>query len=326
MRCIFMIDDKEMADDANIEDDVITYLQEHTYERPEKLVDAVNKKHTTLTEDGKEDVELGYSKPTIKRHLKKMIDSGLILKLEGDNISKYGFPNVDGRGKYFVLPETLKYKRHFDEVLSYLESKDDEDVEDDEDVKMALKEMELFEQEYTFDSKQLDSLVKKLTSSDISLVNTLLRTIYIYVTEKGVKPHDENNFLKILRTLLNKYPEKVRDYPNLRTRIVFLLGYYDDESVIKQLKKDAENLDDPDSIKEDYFSEYTSKVIESHRTDLFNFERKMRKKGNTAAAQLIAEVRYQAMDNLGLIDHSKREEAERQFKESEDRIYGGDSE
>jgi hypothetical protein len=302
MRCKFIIFDIEKVVNVNFEEEVIAYLQENTYERPEKLVDSFNKRHTTLKEDSKPDVELGYSKPTIKRHLKKMINSGLILKLEGDNISKYGFPDVDGRGKYFVLPETLKYKHHFDEVLSYLESKDDEDVEDDEDVKMALKEMELFEQEYTFDSKQLDSLVKKLTSSDISLVNSLLRIIYGYITEKRIKPYDEKNFLNVLRSLLKEYPEKVRDYPNLRTRVIFLLGCYDDEAVIDQLKKDAEHLDDPDSVKEDYFSEYTSKVIESHRTDLFNFERELRKKGNTAAAQLITEVRYQAMNNLGLIE------------------------
>ncbi|NPE30687.1 hypothetical protein HNV12_22575 [Methanococcoides sp. SA1] len=280
----------------NFEEEVIAYLQENTYERPEKLVDSFNKRHTTLKEDSKPDVELGYSKPTIKRHLKKMVELKLIVKLEGNDISKYGFPDVDGRAKYLVLPETLKYKLHFDEVLNFLESGDDEDV------KIALKEMELYEQEYTFDSKQLDSLVRKLTSNDISLVNTLLRIIYGYITKKGIKPYDEDNFLNVLRSLLKAYPEKNRDYPNLRTRVIFLLGFYDDEVVIDQLKKDAEHLDDPDSVKEDYFSEYTSKVIESHRTDLFNFERKMRKKGNQAAAQLITEVRYQAMDNLGLIE------------------------
>lgn len=294
----------EVANDMDFEEEVVAYLQEHTYARKEELIDILIRKHTKPTEAGNVGVELGYSKPTINRHLKSMVESKLIVTLKGDDISKYGFPAVDGRAAYLVLPETLKYKLHFDEVLNFLGSGDAEDV------KMALKEMELYEQEYTFDSKQLDRLVKKLASSDIGLVNTLLRTIYAYVTKKRVKPHDENNFLKILRNLLNKYPEKIRDYPNLRTRVIFLLGCYDDDAVIKQLKKDAENLDDPNSIKEDYFSEYTAKIIETHRTDLFNFERNMRKKGNTAAAQLVAEVRYQAMYNLGLIKTNERVEGD----------------
>lgn len=169
----------EVANDMDFEEEVVAYLQEHTYARKEELIDILIRKHTKPTEAGNVSVELGYSKPTINRHLKSMVEAKLIVTLKGDDISKYGFPDVDGRAAYLVLPETLKYKLHFDEVLNFLESGDAEDV------KVALKEMELYEQEYTFDSKQLDSLVRKLASSDIGLVNTLYELSMYMLLKRG---------------------------------------------------------------------------------------------------------------------------------------------
>ncbi|NPE31637.1 hypothetical protein HNV12_27515 [Methanococcoides sp. SA1] len=166
---------------------------------------------------------------------------------------------------------------------------------------MALKEIENYEQNYVLNPKQLDLLVSQLKTDDITLIDHILRILYTYIDKKNIEPANELETIKILRILLNKYPEPLNhSLKKLRTNIIYLLGHYNDASVIERLKNDAETLENLHKIVHDYESEYTANIIEEHREELYDFEEQLRLDDKEEQAQFIAEIRVRALINLGM--------------------------
>jgi len=272
------------------ENEVIAYLKEKNGRvRSETLVNDLIDRHTNENEEGEDKVDIGYSRAVIFRKIKQLVNNKIILSLDYNELMKYGFSEIDRRSVYLILPEKLKLKLHFDKVLKFLESKDSE-VQ-----KMAIREVQRYESKYQFDENQLDILVKILNKNDDDLVDYILKVILKYVTEKGRVPSDKLEIIVALKSLLQRYPVFLNKYPKLRMHVIYLLGYFNDEAVIDQLKKDANSLDDPLLVRIDYFSEYTASVIEDHKTDLFDFELKLRNNKKGEAANFVSEIRDNAI-------------------------------
>lgn len=55
-------------------------------------------------------------------------------------------------------------------------------------------------------------------------------------------------------------------------------------------------------IKDEYEKRYTAKVIENHRTVLFNLQIELRKEEKSKNAKVLSQIRYHAKKNLGLVE------------------------
>jgi hypothetical protein len=306
-------------DDIEFEEEVIAYLNKNGKMRREYLIEDLIKKHTTLNKKGEEIIDLGYSKPTLNRRLKELIESGKILSLGYENLNKYGFKVTDKRAKYLFTPEGLKIKEHIDDVLDLLINGDDIDKQ------LALKELNRLEMMYSFDESQLDLLVQNLGLETPELVNRFLVTLSDYITNKGKEPQDKESLLQALRGVLDKYGEPKGKSGHIRNVALYLLSYYKDESIIDQIVKDATTLANPLEVEEDYHPAYIAEIVVNNPSKLFHLERELMKEGKHDAAQFVSNIRYNCMDHLGMIDHSKQEEAERAFDEAVKKALGEDS-
>lgn len=240
----------------------------------------------------------GYSQKSIDRKLANLVKLGNILILKtSDEQLKYGIEDEDSRSSYIISNKSFEIKSHLDAVFQLFSSIEYVDQ------KEALIEIENYSKRYVLDPIQLDVLVQNLDNENTDLIDHLLRILYNYKTTRGKEPQNKNVFVSKLKYLLKRYPEPVREYKNLRTHIIYLLGLYNDESVIDQLKLDAKNIQDLDSIENDYIHKFTAMIIEKHRSDLFDFKRKLRKEGYEKGAQFISKMRYQALINLGIVDN-----------------------
>jgi hypothetical protein len=266
---------------------IIKYLQQNPFVRKRELVEYLR------TEYNK---KRGYSVENINRKLADMEKKGIIIILRYNELERFGIKEDDKRSRYVTLKRTEKIAEHLDSVINKVTSANPIQQ------KMALKEIEKYRQRYVLTPKQLDILVSQLNTEDIPLVEHILRIVYTYVDKKGIEPFNESEIIQMLRRLLSKYPEPLTKYKNLRTHIIYLLGHYNDISVIERLKRDAETLDNLHNIIGDYESDYTANIIEENREDLYNFEEKLRLEGRDEPAQFIAEIRVRALIHLGLHD------------------------
>lgn len=282
-------DNEIVNNDNDIDNEIENCISKKGFVRRIQLVKDLMNKHPN---------ERGYSERTINRKIDKMIKLTIILNIESEKeLKRYGIQKKDGRAKYLTLKRSTDIKEHLDTVFQLFSS------EDYVDQKEALIEIENYSKRYVLDPIQLDVLVQNLDNENTDLIDHLLRILYMYITNKGKEPQKKIVFVDKLKSLLKRYPEPVREYKNLRTHIIHLLGLYNDESVIDQLKIDAGTIQDLDSIENDYVHKFTALIIEKHRSDLFDFKRKLRNEGNDKGAQFIATMRYQALINLGIADN-----------------------
>lgn len=246
----------------------------------------------------------GYSTRTINRKIDQMINSGILIKLKINDLKNFGVEESDERSIYLTLKSSSEIKNHLDRVFSLLKSGEEKDK------KTVLDEINLYKKRYVLNPNQLDILVSNLISEDDELINKIRMIIYHYVTEKQIEPNNKKYFVEILRKLLERYPEPDIPYKNLRTDIIYLLGYYNDRTVIDQLIKDTNTVKNLDSIEKDYSSKFTSTIIEEHREELFDFINEVRREGKEEAAKFINRMRYQALRNLGMVDDSFADKGE----------------
>ncbi|NPE28394.1 hypothetical protein HNV12_16120 [Methanococcoides sp. SA1] len=237
----------------------------------------------------------GYSVENIQKNLYEMQGAGTLLVIQYEDLHKYGIKEEDKRSRYVTLRKTENISYFLDSVINKLE------FNNPIQQKMALKEIENYEQNYVLNPKQLDLLVSQLKTDDVTLIDHILRILYTYIDKKNIEPASDSETVKILRSLLNKFPEPLKhSLKSLRTHIIYLLGHYNDASVIERLKKDAETLDNLHEIIHDYESEYTANIIEEQREELYNFEEQLRLDDKEEQAQFIAELRVRSLINLGM--------------------------
>ncbi|WP_157196636.1 hypothetical protein [Methanococcoides burtonii] len=103
--------------------------------------------------------------------------------------------------------------------------------------------------------------------------------------------------------MIQRIPEPLSRHSNLRSHIIYLLGFYNDPAVVERLKKDAVTLDHLHEIKEEYKLGTAANIIEEHREELYDFEEKLRLENKIEEAQFIAEIRATALIDLGLKDN-----------------------
>jgi hypothetical protein len=271
----------------DFDQEVIGILSKQNYVRRGELIQTLMNRHKK---------DSGYSEKSINRKLDSMVKRSIVIKLKGDDVKKAGIRVEDGRASFFTLKKTEEIKRHIDRIIGKISS-NNPIIQ-----KMALKELEKYKKRYTLNPIQLDILIAQLDTEDIELIDHILRIVYTYIDKKGIEPYNKPEAIKMLRSLLNRYPLPLsHNYKNLRTHFIFLLGHYNDYAVIDRLKKDAEELNNLHEM-HDYESDYTAHVIEEHREELYEFEEKLRLEGKEEPAQFIAQTRVTAMIHLGMYD------------------------
>ncbi|ETA69399.1 hypothetical protein MettiDRAFT_2898 [Methanolobus tindarius DSM 2278] len=239
----------------------------------------------------------GYSKRTIERRLKDFEKDGIIEIIDAKQVKKYGVNESDHRVKYIILKEHAEIKKHIDSVFEFF------DCGDSEDKMAALAEMKTYNDCYVLNALQLDILAKNLTENDIELSSQIFLTIFNHIFYKKIQPSDTNAFIKKLRLILKSIPSQ--PHTALRKNIILLLSMYNDKTVVEQLIKDATSMDNISDVKEIYDIVYAARIIEESRTELFNLERELKKKGKEKNAEIISQIRQQAKRNIISLNVSK---------------------
>jgi hypothetical protein len=266
--------------EVSIEDAAIEALEERPFLQGTELVEAVEKK----TE---------YKVAAIRKRLGE-IKNKTIVPIDADDLKHYGIIKTDGRAKYFTLADTKKVNDHINKVIGFLKGRSQSDI------KSAINELELYESRYILDQNQLDALVDKLDSKDNETVYKLLRIIFTHVYSYGIYPSDDILFLKKIKELLKK--NKMEQSKNLHVILVWILGLYEDESLIDYLKWDLKNFISAQFTNYElaYKQSITAKVIEAHRSELFDFQRELEKDSKKEEALLLSQIRAKAAYDISL--------------------------
>lgn len=273
--------------EVDFETTVLDYLSRHPPERRGRLIENLKRDHLG---------ETGYSEASINRKLKSMEKAGLILiENDSDILKLYGIEKEAENASYVLAKTPNEVTKHLNSVFASLKTEDDADIK-----KAALREIKTYENNYMWSPSHLDDIALNLDSEDAELIDYLLRFLYNHM-KKEVLPKDNDKFLEDLRNLLERYPEKHTKYIELRCRVIRLLGYYGDNAVIKQLKKDSKAGRLLDHVNE-YRHWTTAKVIEKARTELYLFEIELRKEGNTESADCLADIRREAKNRAEMLN------------------------
>ena len=272
--------------EVDFETTVIDYLSQHRYVRRERLIKDLMKSHP---------VETGYSEASINRKLANMRKAGLILILKKQkDLERYEIEKEAGNASYILAKNAFEIKKHYDYVFSKYKT-DDIILKKDDIIhkKIALKEITRYGMSPFLSPGYLNIMVLDLDYEDDDLINSLLELLYIQIINKGTKPGDKEIFLEKLRNLLERYSEGHADYRMLRCHIIWLLGYYNDRTVLKQLIKDAES-GKLSTFQNDYMHKFTARVIEDSKTELFDLEIELKEKRDTETVKILDEIRNEA--------------------------------
>lgn len=242
----------------------------------------------------------GYSEKNINTKLYKMINQGIVKKVKYPDFEKFGINDTDTHAIYLTVIDPTKTKDHMEKVIKKVLS------EEPIIQRKALRELELYKEYYYLDRKQLGLVVTRFCkdidkeNTDDELIYFLLMLLERHILKNGIEPTDKTKTINLLKKLLNKYPLPVSTYPNLRTYIIYLLGHYGNEVVIKRLMEDARLIESHASIENVYKSEHTANLIYEHTEELYKLEEELELEGNSKASQFIFDIRVAALQILGL--------------------------
>lgn len=277
----------------DFENEVIDFLNKKGGATKEELVKYLQTNHS----DG-DGHERGYSSKNLDTKLGNLVKQGVLLRTQDQaDLNRFGIKKKDGRASYYFSKASTEIKDHVDFVFNHF------DEGDSEDKLAALAEIDSYKKVYLLNPLQLDVLVRNLDERDIELSYQLLVVLHYYIIETNIKPHDTSSLLSNLRDLLANYPPVSQKRSTLRGFIIALLGIYNDQAVIDQLIKDANILEDLSYVKDEYDKNYTARVIEKYRTELFNLEKDLRKSGRKKNAKILSQIRYQAKKHTGMVDN-----------------------
>jgi len=267
----------------DFDNEVVDYVSEKGFVRKGNLINYLHETHPS---------DSGYSIPNVEKKISKLIQRGILTTLKYKDLEAYGIEETDRRSSYIVPKDFSGIKNHIDSIFEGLEP-NNIDMQ-----KRVLDELNLYKRKYSLTPNQLDVLAQFLNSKDDELTLNILRIIYRHVINKNIKPRNEKEFLEKLRTLLKEYPHPVEEGSPLRSYIIWLLGFYNDKSVIDRLIEDAKDLDLFISVFDDYSYEFTARIIEEHRAELFELKSKLIDEGKITNAEHIDEIRLKAIEIL----------------------------
>ncbi|MDA0525462.1 hypothetical protein [Methanococcoides alaskense] len=272
---------KNKKDHNDIEKAIRDSLKESSPVRTKELIEDIKK--------------LGYGESTIYKHISEMNDISII---KYKKLKEFGIEETDGRAVYIMLKKAAKLKEHYESILKLLES------ENSIERNLTIKEIYEYYKNRGLNQFELDKLIIILNLThenldkniveilDVESINVLLSIFHECFIDKKIKPDNVAALLDTLKSLLKKFPKKQENHPDLRRNIIRLLGFYNDEAVIEQIKIDATNLEDPSSVENDYYFDFDSNIIEEQITALFNFEMELRKDGKVKPAGFINRIKY----------------------------------
>lgn len=271
-----------MSDSSHDSEEVIIqYLSTHLPTRTAQLVRDIMERHQG---------ERGFSQPSLYRALHSLERSGRIAKIQNPDLITYGIEESSGTAVYLTLTTFAERKKHLDTVFGLLSSGDKADI------KAVLDEIGLYRDRYSLTPAQLDQIVG-LLDSGTEIAEAALLILHDYFIVRDIPPADRLRFRNALRSSLVEFHKYTPSSSMMRRRIIQMLGKMGDEAVVSQLLEDARHSDDFESLRNDYLTKYTALVIESHRTELFNLERELRKEGRDREAGCIREIRQYAKEH-----------------------------
>ena len=284
---IYNIDNSK--NDVEFDVEVLSYVDENRFVRRRQLIDHLIDSHKG---------EKKYSRPSVERKLAILTKTGALVIVKHFELEKYGIYEKDKRASYLSLKEIIGINDDLDTLFSYLKS------DDEYDKNSILNEIDLYKERYSLTREQLDVLVDYLSTNDEKFRYHLLRILKEYILERGIEPINKDKLLKSIKEILSEFAGASREYELYRSGLIFILGYYNDDSVIDWLKHDIKNLNvekNFDKIKDDYSTFYTARIIDRHKLELLNLINDLKKDGHEKAANLVYNIKYNVAEILGHI-------------------------
>jgi hypothetical protein len=267
--------------DMDIDSDIIAYLKEKGVCRTTQLVKDIR---------GKYRHKGGIGEATIYRAIDRLKGAKNIYSPSDEEVESFGIKIGDGRSKFLILRTFMERKEHLDDVFLSLNSKDRNEK------LRGLREILLYKDKQQFTPKQLD-IIADFLGRDIFFVKSALEILYDYFMEKGITPSNEAQFIVNLRDTLLKFRDK-SDRTIIKP-IIEILGIYEDDVVINQLKYDAEkDFDIFKKISPEYESIFLAKVIENNRKSLYNFNKYLINEDKSKNATIIDHIRETSLKNI----------------------------
>jgi DNA-binding Lrp family transcriptional regulator len=267
----------------NIEKEIIEYLSVHGALRTTELIETIRDLHK---------IGRGYSKETLYRRLKQLIESGKIKRLTDEEVRAFGYPDTDGRAEYIDLAIAVERKKHIDALIEGLANSDIIYQ------KTAFKDLIRYKEKYRLTPAQLDEIVK-LLPRDPEIADYGLQILRMFVT-RGITPDDNTTFSKNLHNVLSAFC--TNSHPDTKKgNVLFLLSANDDHRVIEALKDDIRRIQtrkDSESLVSFYLQAGAAPIIEKNRSELFNFECELRRENGNAPADAVATIRTAAYDEV----------------------------
>ena len=267
----------------NIEHEIIDYLSVHGAVRTTELIETIRDLHK---------IGRGYSKETLYRRLKQLMESGKIKRLTDDEVSAFGYSDTDGRAEYIDLAIAVERKKHIDSLIEGL-TRGDIIFQ-----KTAFRDLIRYKEKYRLRPKQLDEMVK-LLPEDPEIADFGLQILRMFVS-RGIYPENNPEFSKNLHTILEVFC-KDSAIDRKKGNILFLLSAIDDHRVIESLKDDIRRLQtrkDAESMVSFYLDAGTASIIEKNRSELFDFECELRRESKDTPADAVEKIRTSAFDEL----------------------------
>jgi hypothetical protein len=263
----------------SIEKEIIEYLSVHGALRTTELIETIRDLHK---------IGRGYSKETLYRRLKQLMESGKIKRLTNDEVRAFGYPDTDGRAEYIDLAIAVERKKHIDALIEGLDNSDMIYQ------KTAFKDLIRYKEKYRLTPGQLDEIVK-LLPNDPEIADYGLQILRMFVS-RGITPDDKDTFSKNLHTVLSVFC--TNSNPDTKKgNILFLLSANDDNRVIEALKDDIKRIrteKDSESLVSFYLQAGAASIIEKNRSELFNFECELRRQQRDTLADAVADIRTAA--------------------------------
>lgn len=283
----------DKKNDVDFDVELIDYVYKNRFVRREQLIN-----HFIEAHNG----ETGYTRPSIERKIARLTKNGSLIIVKQPELEKYGIYDEDKRASYLTVKEIIDIDVYLDTLFSYFISNKKYDKNS------ILIEIDLYKDKYSFTGEQLDVLVNYLSTDDENLQFHLIRILRDYILYKDITPTKKEKLLKSVNDILCKYSKEPGKYESRITYLIFILGYYNSDSVIDWLNYDLINpniVDRFEKIRNDYSSIYTARIIDRHKLELFNLINDLKKEGKEEEARLVYNIKHEAAKALGHIKEEK---------------------
>lgn len=189
-----------------------------------------------------------------------------------------------------MLSEEINYCKMFNSLIEKI-------MKPGSDIKNLVEEIYEYHQAAPLNQIELDSTVdvfeKIYTSLDDESINMMLGLFVNCIITRKIKPKHGFVLESTLTPLLKKHSSMNEKYPYLRKNIFLLMGNYKlKKPVIDQLKKDAQNLENPLSVESDYTDDSLSTIVLESLNELLDLRLELKQGDKVEAARLIKNVMY----------------------------------